>query len=671
MNEYLPLATLTRLLAVLALALAPHALRLPLWETALIVALLVWRGLAAQRQWRMPPTWLKSMLTVLAILAVISSAGSIRGQTGGTALLCIMAALKLLEFKGRRDVMVVVFLMYFMLLTHFLFSQELWTVVYLFVCMISITAVLIECQHRGALPVRDTLRKGGAMILQAVPAMLLMFVLFPRIPGPLWGLPSDAGAARSGLSESMTPGDISSLIQSNEVAFRVEFIDPPPPPQQRYWRGPVFDHFDGRTWEEGFASPLRGGIRPAINLLSPPLRYEITLEAQRSRWLFALDMPDAESVPGDAQFGREAQLMSARPIIERRRYALSSHTKYQLSSELTPRDLARYRRLPDGFNPRTTQLAQTLREEHGSDRELIRAALRMFNEQEFIYTLQPPLLGRDSIDDFLFNTRRGFCEHYASAFAVLMRAAGLPSRIVTGYQGAQLNEIGDYYVVRQSDAHAWSEVWLADEGWIRIDPTAAVAPERIELNLEAALDESEELPDFMLNRTQLQYYFEVRWEWINAQWNGLVLGYGPELQQQFLKRLGLAEVRDMLLALTIGITVLLAAFGAMTIRKFAPANSPDPVLREWQRLTRRMGRHGLPQHPGEGPLDYARRVAIARPEWATQMLEVTALYVNARYIEAGEHRHGREIARAVRRFKWSKAALKAERGSPRDPETAV
>jgi len=654
-NEYLPLATLIRLLSVLALALAPHALRLPPWETALIVALLVWRGLAAHKQWRMPPTWLKLMLTVLAIVAVVSSLGGIRGQTSGTALLCIMAALKLLEFKGRRDVMVVVFLMYFMLLTHFLFSQELWTVAYLFVCVIAITAVLIECQHRGALPIRDTLRKGGSMVLQAVPLMLLLFVLFPRIPGPLWGLPSDAGAARSGLSESMTPGDISSLIQSDEVAFRVQFADPLPPPKQRYWRGPVFDHFDGRTWEEGFTSPMRGGAAPDIRMLSPPLRYEITLEAQRSRWLFALDMPDATSIPADAQFGREAQLMSIRPVIERRRYTLQSHVGYQLSINLTERDLARYTRLPETFNPRTAALAQTLRSQSASNDELIRAVLQIFNQQNFVYTLQPPLLGSNSIDDFLFNTRRGFCEHYASAFTVLMRAAEVPARIVTGYQGGQLNEIGDYYIVRQSDAHAWSEVWLAGQGWVRVDPTAAVAPERIELNLEAALGDSDELPSFLANRTRLKYYFEARWDWINAQWNGLVLGYGPELQQQFLKRFGLAEMREMLLALTIGITLLLAVFGAMTIRKFAPAHNPDPVLREWLRLTRRLARHGLPQHPHEGPLDYTRRVAAARPDWAAQMQAITALYMNARYIDAADHAHVREMARAVRAFRGSKA----------------
>lgn len=655
MNEYLPLASLVRLLAVLALVMAPHASRLPWWETALIVALLVWRGLAAQRQWRMPPTWLKLLLTFGAVAGLVASVGGIKGQTGGTAMLCMMAALKLLEFKGRRDVMVVVFLMYFMLLTHFLFSQELWTVVYLMVCVLAITATLIECQHRGALPLRATLRKGGMMVAQAAPVMLLLFVLFPRIPGPLWGLPADAGAARSGLGDKMSPGDISDLIQSDAVAFRVTFFDPLPPPAQRYWRGPVFDRFDGRSWVDGFGAGPQVGAAPEIEPLSAPTRYEITLEAQRSRWLFALDVPDRISIPADAQFSREAQLISTRPIVERRRYTLQSHTVYRLGmSGPGERDRMRYLRLPPNFNPRSIELAQTLRAEHDDDRALIRAVLRRFNQQAFVYTLKPPPLARDSIDDFLFNTRRGFCEHYSSAFTFLMRAAGIPARVVTGYQGGRLNDIGDYYVVRQSDAHAWAEVWLADEGWVRVDPTAAVAPDRIEQNLEAALEESGELPGFLGNRTRLQYYLEERWDWVNAQWNALVLGYGPELQQRFLQRFGLGEMRDMILALTIGITALLALFGALTMRKAAPLRSHDPLLREWQRLTRRLARAGLPQHAHEGPIDFAHRVAIARPDWAAQMQAIAALYANARYIDAADDDSVRAMARAVRRFQWSK-----------------
>ncbi|MBI3171338.1 MAG: DUF3488 domain-containing protein, partial [Hydrocarboniphaga effusa] len=372
MKEYLPLATLLRLLAVLVLALSPHAVRLPLWESAVIFALIAWRGLAAYKQWRMPPTWVKLTVTLMAFGAVMASFGRISGLNGGTGLLCAMGALKLLEFKARRDVMVMVFLMYFMLVTHFLFSQEIWTVAYLLGCVTAITALLIEVQHLGALAPRQTLRKSGVMVLQALPLMLLMFVLFPRIPGPLWGLPADAGAARSGLSDRMSPGDIASLIESDEIAFRVSFGGAVPPPTARYWRGTALDHFDGRTWEEGFAQILPDQ-RPQLELAGDPVQYEITLEPNRMRWLFALDMPDADALPAETFIAREGHLMADKPVTERRRYTLISYTRYRLSAELPERTRARNLRLPKGFNPRTRELADRLRQEGGDDDQVIRA----------------------------------------------------------------------------------------------------------------------------------------------------------------------------------------------------------------------------------------------------------------------------------------------------------
>ncbi|MEQ1438790.1 DUF3488 and transglutaminase-like domain-containing protein [Fontimonas sp. SYSU GA230001] len=649
MKEYLPLATLLRLLAVLVLALSPHAIRLPLWETAAILALVVWRGLAAYKQWRMPPTWVKLGITLMAFGGVMASFGRISGLHGGTGLLCAMAALKLLEFKARRDVMVMVFLMYFLLVTHFLFSQEIWTVAYLLACVTAITALLIEVQHLGALPPRQTLRKGGAMVLQALPLMLLMFVLFPRIPGPLWGLPADAGAARSGLTDKMGPGDISSLIESDEIAFRVHFRGSAPPPAARYWRGAALDHFDGRSWEESFAQILPDRP-PDLQLLGDPVQYEITLEANRMRWLFALDMPDARSLPADSFISREGHVLADRPVSERRRYELTSYPRYRLWPDLAQRTRARFLRLPEGYNPRTRALAQRLRADTADDEDLIRSALRMFREQGYIYTLRPPRLGRDSVDDFLFVTRRGFCEHYASAFTFLMRAAGIPARVVIGYQGGELNEIGDYYVVRQSDAHAWSEVWLAGKGWTRVDPTAAIAPERIERNVEAVISLAEGLPRHLSTRTRLRFYFEARWDWINAQWNGLVLAYGPELQQEFLNRFGLGELRQMILALTIGGTGLLAIFGLLTLRQFAPARSDDPALHQWRRITRRLAQLGHAQRPDEGPLDYARRIGALRPDWAEQIAQVARLYVRSRYLHAPDRARQDELARAVRAF---------------------
>ncbi|MGH8447032.1 MAG: transglutaminase TgpA family protein [Solimonas sp.] len=643
--DYLPVATLLRLLAVLALVFAPHAARLPVWESACIAAMLLWRTWAARRQWRMPPRLLRAALVFAAVGAVYASYGRVTGQTAGTALLCLMAALKLVELRGRRDVMVMIFLMYFMLVTHFLYSQEIWTAAYLLVTCLAITASLIECQHLGQLPPRQTLRKAAVMVGQSLPLMLIIFILFPRIPGPLWGLPTDAGAARSGLTDSMAPGDIAALIQSNEVAFRVRFEGRAPPPAERYWRGPVLDRFDGRTWARGWgvARPLAAD---AVRYRGTALRYELTLEAGRMPWLLALELPQPVGLPPDAQLNENGELLAARPVIERMRYTLVSNTQFDLGPQLDERLRGRWTQLPKNFDPRSVALARGWKAQGLSDAAIVDTALAMIREQNFVYTLRPPALGRDSIDEFLFDTRRGFCEHYSSSFTFLMRAAGIPARVVTGYQGGTLNEPGGYYVVSQSDAHAWSEVWL-DGRWKRIDPTAAIAPERIERGLDSAIGADEGLPDYLARRTAWRDALQVRWDWLNARWNGLVLGYGPELQEQFLRRFGIADMRSMILVLTGLVTGVMAIVGLLLLRRAAPARSNDAALREWQRLSRKLARRGMRQRSDEGPRDFVARVLQARPDWQAALQPAAELYLRSRYLDAPDAALLAALRRAV------------------------
>lgn len=647
LTHYLPVATLLRMLVVLLLVFAPHVTHLPIWESALIVALLTWRALAAQRQWRMPPKILRAALVIAAIGGVYASFGRISGQTAGTALLCVMIALKLVELRERRDVMVMVFLMYFLLITHFFYSQEIWTAAYLLFSCVAITALLIECQHLGALAPRQTLRKAGVMVAQALPLMLIMFVLFPRIPGPLWGLPADAGAsARSGLSDSMSPGDIAALIQSDEVAFRVHFDGPAPPPAERYWRGPVFDNFDGRTWKRGWAPP-RPLQADEVRYEGTPVQYELTLEATRMPWLLALDLPQPVGLPPNVTLNRDGELLSRKPINERIRYTLSSNPQYALDPQLDARARAHLTRLPKGRDPRSLALAQHWKDQGLSDAAIVATALNMIRTENFVYTLRPPSLGSDSIDEFLFDTRRGFCEHYSSSFTFLMRAAGIPARIVTGYQGGERNEVGDYYVVSQADAHAWSEVWY-DGRWHRVDPTAAVAPERIERGLDAAIGAGEGLPAYLARRTAWRDAVKLRWDWLNARWNGLVLGYGPELQQQFLQRFGLGDMRSMILALTVLLTAGMSIVGLFLLRRAAPAHSPDRALRQWQQLTQKLAARGYVQRSDEGPRDFVARVTRDRPGWRDRLQPVLALYLQSRYLHAEDRHALASLQRAVR-----------------------
>jgi len=643
--DYLPVRSLLHLLAVFTLVLGPHVSHLPVWSSIAIGLLLLWRAYATSRQWRMPSKLLRAVLVFVTLGAVFASFGRISGQTAGTTLLCLMGSLKLVELRGRRDVMVMIFLMYFMLITHFLYSQELWTAAYLLVSCVAITALLIECQHLGSLSPRQTLRKAAIMVGQALPLMLALFVLFPRVPGPLWGLPADSGAtARTGLSDSMSPGDIAELIQSDEVAFRVRFEGAAPPPAARYWRGPVLEQFNGRTWTRPWAqAPLEAD---AVHYEGEGLRYELTLEPSHKPWLLALEMPQPVGLPKDARLNRGGELLAAKPINERLRYTLQSHTQFRFAPALPEHERRRLTRLPDGLNPRSLALSRQWKAQGLSDADIVDTALRMIREQEFVYTLLPPTLGRDGIDEFLFNTRRGFCEHYSSAFTFLMRAAGIPARVVTGYQGGTLNEPGGYYVVTQADAHAWSEVWI-DGRWQRIDPTAAIAPERVERGLGAAIEVAEGLPAYLVSRTPWREVLRARWDWINAQWNGLVLGYGPELQQRFLERFGIDDVRKMILTLTLLLVAGMSIVGVLLLRRASPAHKPDAALREWQRLTQKLARRGYQQAGDEGPRDFIERVLRARPEWRPQLQAALALYLRSRYLETPDATVLSDLRRAV------------------------
>ena len=632
--DLLPRVAMLRLLAVLTIVLTPHLPRLPIWAAALVVVLIGWRAAAALNGWRMLSGAVRVVLTFSAFAGIYASFGRVSGQTAGVALITVMAALKLTELRARRDTMVMVFLMYFLLITHFLFSQEIWTAAYLLVCATLITGVLIDANHPGGgLALRPVLNLAGGMVLRALPLMLLIFVLFPRIPGPIWGLPADSGAARSGLSDSMAPGEISSLIQSGETAFRVRFDDTVPAPNARYWRGPVFSRFDGRKWDPGFR-PSEDGV-PSAELSGPVIRYEVVLEPNRARWLFALDLPSRFGLPQDAELNGDYQLvLSQGEVRERRLYRLQSQVQYRLQPAMSARQREWLTRLPRTSNPRTVALARSWRAQGLGDDAIVREALRRYREQTFYYTLQPPALGRDSVDEFLFDTRRGFCEHYASSFAVLMRAAGIPARIVTGYQGGEKSTVGDYWIVRQSDAHAWTEVWIVGRGWLRVDPTAAVAPERIERGIGEALA-SDDLPAFLnpALRSGLRFDLRARWDWLNAQWNYWVLGYGPELQQAVLSKLGLVDWRRMIIALTVLLSAALGVLGLLLLRRAAPVNREDEALKLWRRLQARLARAGLRQAPGEGPIDFAARVARIRPDLATTIREAAARYLAARYLQ--------------------------------------
>ena len=605
------------LLIAAVATVAPHASHLPLWLTALAGLALLWRGWLWRQNERLPARWLLTALVLLAVAGIGWQFRTLLGRDSGVALLVLFMAMKPMEMHSRRDAIVVVMLGFFLLLTHYFYSQSIPTGLWLLSATGLLVATLIRV-HGGAQPLRIVLRQAGLMLLQAVPIMLAAFLLFPRVSGPLWGLPRDAYSGLTGLSDQMAPGSLNNLIQSGDIAFRVQFDGKAPLQSRLYWRGPVLERFDGLTWS---AIPRRrppASATPSIETQtgSPSIRYVSTLEAHNQRWLLALDLPVA--IPDNSTLMSTFEVRSREPVVARTRFTFTSVTDFHAGLGETREMLQAALQLPPNKNPRSQALAATWRAEYESPEQIAAAALRNFREEAFFYTLQPPLLGQNTVDDFLFASRRGFCEHYASAFVFLMRAAGVPARVVTGYQGGEINPVDGYLTVRQSDAHAWAEIWIDGKGWQRVDPTAAVAPSRIERGIGAALPANDPLPALVRLDTDWLRNLRNRWEATNNAWNQWVLGYNPERQRDLLSRLGLHEPdwQKMTWALAMVCAVLLAIVTVWTLYQ---KRSGTPAQRAWLAYCDRLRRLGVPRKSWEGPLDFAVRLAgmaEKRPEFA-------------------------------------------------------
>ncbi|MGH8630185.1 MAG: transglutaminase TgpA family protein, partial [Burkholderiales bacterium] len=519
--------------------------------------------------------------------------------------------------------------------------------IYLALCVVAFLSAFISLNdERHRLGGARRLRLAATMLAQAVPLMLLLFVLFPRVTGPLWGLPKDARSGLVGLDDEMTPGAISELTLSDAVAFRVEFTGAMPDHPLLYWRGPVLWYTDGVKWV-----PDRFRTEgPRVQTRGQPVEYTVTLEPTERNWLFGLELP-AEA-PQRGALSHDMQIRTRVPVRDRQRYTLTSYPDYSLyASHHT--ELINALQLPPGRHPRAVTLARDWRDEGLNDLQVIKRALEMFNKQAFYYTLSPPRLLEDTVDQFLFETRQGFCEHYAAAFVILMRAAGVPARVVTGYQGGAVNPIGNYLIVRQRDAHAWAEVWIGEKGWIRIDPTAAVAPSRIMQGIEEALPGSLiDIPLGLQDNAIARGIWEQAsntWDALNNRWNQWVLGYDRNRQSLLLSRLGLGALDhpDLIITLTItfGVILMIIAIGLFR----GNIQVGDEARRLHDQFCRKLARRGLVRRSSEGPEDFARRAALRLPGSAAAMRSVTELYVSVRY--AGRREQLAALRQAVAEFR--------------------
>lgn len=590
-----------QLCAMAALTLWPYAMFQPWYLTLIAAGTLAWRIWLAWQDAPAPPRLLVLGLAFLAVGMVVVTYHNPIGRLPGLAMLCQLLPLKLLETRNTRDMRSTLLINFFLVIGMFLHEQSGLITAAALVAVLAAMSTAARLQRpQGSL--RHSSLLGLRLLAQGIPLMLALFVLFPRVEGPLWGLPLDAYGARTGLSDHMSMGSIGSLIQSGEIAFRASFSGPVPGPRERYWRGPVFTQFDGREWT---TATLRTYEQPRWEPGKRNWDYTITLEANNLRWLLSLDFPVKTDY---ARFGHELALMAERPIRQRLRYTVRSspdtHAGLQEESWLIKQALW----LPRGLNPRTVEQGARISEQESDPAKRVTAGIAFMRRAFLQYTLSPPPTGDNAADDFLFTTHQGFCEHFASSFAILMRAAGVPARIVTGYQGGEVNPVDGTLVVRQSDAHAWTEVWLAGQGWRRIDPTAESFPQRIEDGVAASLPDGETLPFVVRNQISWLRDLRYRWEALGNAWNQWVLGYNTQRQADLMRRLGFQQTDWRGL-----IALMSSAAGIWLIwivwRHLPRSTRRDTLDKLWLGFCRHLARRGLPREPWESATDYARRIA--------------------------------------------------------------
>lgn len=624
--------------------------RMPVYVLLLIAMFTLWTVLIVVGRTSQPNKIIRTMLIGVILFSLIVSYGSIFGQGPGTSMLLMLSFLKLFEMKDKRDVIIVIFMGYFLIASNFFHTQSPWIAAYVFAVVIYLTSLLIVFSDRlGSTDFKSRLRISGKMILQATPLMLILFLLFPRVHGPLWGLPNDVQVARTGISENMSPGSINGLISSGAVTFRVKFDGDPPAHEDLYWRGLVLSHYDGKTWIRDDAPSY---TRPDVIYEDETLniKYTITLEPHNKTWLYSLD-----TLTGYEQkhrLSRELQLFTNEKINDVTIYSMQSSFQ-AINRGLFEPELRKNLVLPVGLNQQTKQLALRLKANSNRDEEkYVEAVLNYFRDQEFFYTLSPPLLGKHAMDDFLFNTRRGFCEHYSSAFVFLMRAAGVPARVVIGYQGGALNPVDDYMIVRQSDAHAWTEVWLSNRGWVRVDPTAAVSPDRIEHGIQNAGVELARLPAILVSNNRFFLRTRYLWDSFHNSWNQWVVGFNEKKQKELFDRLGVENVNAATLVTWLVVAMSIGGgLVALWVFRRSPEGKNDRARFYYEVFCSKLEKAGLSRKPYEGPREYLARVVNVFPTVKDKAVAITDYYQDIRYGEKVDNESNKQLARLVKQFR--------------------
>mgnify|MGYP002716971294 FL=1 len=647
--EYLERDKLAWLLAMQAVLILPLLISLPVWLWLVWALAAFWRTQMFRGRWGAPGSLIKTLLALVCAGGLFASYAGKTGTEAMVGLLVCAFSLKLLEVNSARDAQLLVFIGFIITATQFLFSQTPQAAVYGILCVVLLLAswrslYLTHSQTTGL-----RLKRGGAILLHALPIMLVLFVVIPRL-GPLWAIPNQQ-AAKTGFSDSLSPGDLGNLAKDRSPAFRVEFADQPPIASQLYWRGLVLDSFDGRSWRMRDSWGITPRSQADEGTKRELIDYSIIMEPHGQPWLFSLMTPQSVSNTSNSiRITADSLLMNRIPVAQRMRYQVTSALQIDLpqAPQLNSFQREANIRLPLNSNPQTRALAESWRSQNLSNEQIIDKALALFN-REFTYTLQPPLLGEHSVDEFLFSSKRGFCEHFASSFSFLLRAAGIPARVVVGYQGGEWNPLENYLLVSQSDAHAWTEVWIEGSGWQMIDPTAAVAPNRIEQGMDEALGaDDQELVTSRWRSSQLLYNLQLRWDAATYSWQRWVLNYDNEAQEGLLTRLlGGTETWRITLWL-IGLGLVGVAIFVWFLLRNQKAPNLRPEIQAIHKLERKLAQLGYRRKTGETLGDFVKRLNYSEPQFTPNLIRITRLFEQVAYQNQAEHLI--ELEHAIKQF---------------------
>jgi len=631
-------------MTLLALTILPHFNHLRPEVLLVFLFLAGWRALASR--WRWVPLN-RIVIYLLALPGFSVSAwlyGPPFGRDPGVAFLIVLLGLKCMEIRTARDLRIVILLGLFMVATHFLYVDGVDWALPLILLVMALVWLMAQMEHLQPLEfMKSDLKLVSKMLLQALPMVVILFYLFPRLSGSLVLFQSETNSAFTGLSDTLNMGTISNLIQSDDVAFTATFEEGEVPiPAERYWRGSVLWHTDGRQWSRGSVAP---NLPPDTTQLSAAdiIEYELEIEPNEQNWLYSLDYP--LSAAKNAALEPDFHMYHKEKLERGLRYRLAASQPVRRPSSAPLADITRNLATHLGgaiVTERVSDLVDRFMSDGGSSLDIANRALNYFNQQPFVYTLQPPLLQSDApVDEFLFESRRGFCGHFASSFASMMRYADIPARLVVGYLGGELNPRANQLVVKQSDAHAWVEIWTDETGWLRVDPTAAVAPERIENPID--FDQSANSPGAILfsvrNFSGLsRIMIEFVWikDMIKANWNKWFLSFDQDRQKQLLQNLGLDRF-DMRYVSMISFTIALLLLSVISMALFRrEKRKPDPVMEIYQRFCARLSKLGITKLPNEGPQDYCHRAGQHLPTLANQIELISKEFINLRYARQTE-----------------------------------